>query len=75
MTADPVARLARADPRAREYIALRWTECWPTLGSFETYSPELWSDAICRWAESEVDRIEALLVRVDACLASEKAAA
>jgi hypothetical protein len=69
------ARIERADPRAREYLRLRWPECWPTLAPFDAYPAEAWSAAIWRWAESELDRIEALLERVDACLSGEVAAA
>ena len=70
MSAELVARIARADPRAREYLRLRWPERWSTVGSFETYPPELWSAAIRRWAEGELDRIEALLLRVDRRMAA-----
>ena len=66
-------RLARADPRAARYLALRWAECWPSLGAFDCYPQELWSAAICAWAEGELDRIEGLLVRVDVHLRDEAA--
>jgi hypothetical protein len=49
---------------------LRWRDCWPTLTLFDAYPPELWSAAICRWAEGELDRIEALLVRIDQRMAA-----
>ena len=71
--ADPAERVERADPRARAYLTERWSECWPTLVPFEHYPPERWSDAICRWAARELDRIDALLARVDA-VAVEKVA-
>ena len=61
-------RLARADLRALRYLALRWAESWPSLGAFDCYPPEAWSAAICAWAEGELDRIDELLVRVDAHL-------
>jgi hypothetical protein len=61
-------RLAHADPRALEYLQLRWAECWPTLSAFDSYPPAAWSGAIRRWVAHELDRIEALLVRVDALL-------
>jgi hypothetical protein len=52
---------------------MRWPESWPTLAPLSAYPPELWSAAICAWAEHELARIEELLVRVDACLRKEAA--
>ena len=70
MSAELAARIAAADPRAHEYLRLRWPECWPTLAPFETYPTELWSAAICRWAEDELEQIEALLARIDRRMAA-----
>ena len=67
---DLAARIEGADPRAHGYLVLRWRDCWPTLTLFDAYPPELWSAAICRWAEGELDRIEALLVRIDQRMAA-----
>lgn len=75
MSADPTIerRLMEADPRAVEYLRLRWPERWPTLAPFDGYPPAAWSDAIRRWAGDELDRAEALLSRVDAILKGEAA--
>ena len=70
MSAGLVARIEAADPRAVEYLRLRWPECWPTLAGYDCYPVGSWSAAICRWAESELDRIEALLLRVDRRMAA-----
>ena len=59
------ARIEGADPRARHYLVLRWRDCRPTLAPYDAYPPQLWSAAICRWAALELDRIEALIVRLD----------
>jgi len=67
-------RLAYADPRAVEYLRLRWVECWPTLSAFDHYPPAAWFDAIRRWVAHELDRIEALLVAVDALCEREREA-
>ena len=63
MNADDAALIEGADPRARRYLVLRWSES--TLAPFDAYPPERWSAAICRWAAVELDRIEALIVRLD----------
>ena len=75
MSADPTIeeRLASADPRAVEYLRLRWPERWPTLAPFDGYPPAAWSDAIRPWGACELTRAEALLPRVDAILNREAA--